>query len=60
MLRPLTVEEIREYPEPKEVQDQLIEVVNSFRVAERQACGNIVLAYLRGKQDNTGRESERL
>lgn len=52
MKRPLTVEEIRELPEPKEIQDLMIEVAGAFRIAERQAAGNMALAYWRGKQEN--------
>ncbi len=51
MKRPLTTKEIREMPEPKEIQDLMIEVVSAFRIAEGQACGNIALAYWRGKQE---------
>ncbi len=52
MKRPLTIEEIRGLPEPKGIQDQMIEVVGAFRSAERVACGNIALAYWRGKQES--------
>ncbi len=55
MKRPLTIEEIRKMPEPKEIQDLMMVVVGVFRIAERQATGNIALAYWRGKQDNTGK-----
>ncbi len=51
MKKPLTIEAIRELPEPKEIQDQMIEVIEAFRAVERQLCGNIALAYWRGKQE---------
>ena len=57
MKRPLTIEEIRGLPEPKEIQDLMLEVVSAFRVVERQAAGNIALAYWRGKQDNPVKEA---
>ena len=51
MKRPLTIEEIRQMPEPKEIQDQVVEVMQTIRRVERTLAGNIALAYWRGKQD---------
>lgn len=61
MKKPLTVEEIRALPEPKNIQDQMIEVVEAFRAVERRLAGNIALAYWRGKQEDVDKaESEAL
>lgn len=51
MKRPLTIEEIRELPEPKHIQDLMIEVIERVRMVERSVAGNIALAYWRGKQE---------
>ena len=51
MKKPLTIEEIRALPEPKGIQDQMIEVIDALRQVERRIAGNIALAYWRGKQE---------
>ena len=50
MKPPLTVQDIRKMPEPKEIQDQMIEVLEAHYSTARRLAGNIALAYWRGKQ----------